>query len=159
MRLAMKNSLGRHRSDAGFTLIELLVVLVLMGIIGALAQPAMAGYVNRTKTRRALDRVTADIALTRTLAIRSGSRAVLELYGPDSYRVWVESTPADTVRRVSLGADYVGVQLQAPTADGRLVFNSRGVLLSQVTGGLTARLGAVADTLKITTAGRVYRAY
>ena len=143
-------------------MIELLVVLTLMGIVAALAQPSMSEYVNRGKTRRALDRVTSDILMTRMLAVRSGDRAVLELSGPDSYRIWVESVPVDTLREVSLAGDHAGVQLVGPTADGRLVFNGRGLLVNpgaDFTGLLIARFGARADTLKITTAGRTYRAY
>ena len=155
----MNHTHGRHRSDAGFTVIELVVVLVLMGIVTALAQPAMGGYVNRNKTRRALDQVAGDVAMARMLAIRSGNRAVVEVTGGDSYRIWVEGSPADTVRRVSLANDYAGIALQAPTANGRLVFNSRGLLLTPGTGVLTARIGGLTDTLRITAAGRVYRAY
>jgi prepilin-type N-terminal cleavage/methylation domain-containing protein len=156
----MKTTHGRLRRDAGFSLIEIVVVLAMMGIVAALAQPSLDAYVNRSKTRRALDRMSGDIAMARILAVRSGDRAVLEVSGPDSYRVWVESVPVDTIRVVSLADDYAGVQLQAPTADGRLVFNGRGLLVTPGTGLMIARLGGgVADTLKITAAGRVYRAY
>jgi type IV pilus assembly protein PilA len=155
----MTNSHVRSRRDGGFSLIEIVVVLALMGIVAALAQPAMGEYVNRGKTRRALDRLSGDIAMTRMLAVRSGDRAVLEVSGTDSYRIWVESVPVDTLREVSLATDCAGVELLAPTADGRLVFNGRGLLITPGTGAVIARMGGSADTLKITAAGRVYRAY
>lgn len=155
----MNQTHGRHRNDAGFTAIELIVVLMLMAILTSLAVPAMGSYTTRHKTRRALDRLTGDIAMARMLAVRSGNRAVVQVNAPDSYLIWVEGTPTDTVRRVSLTGDYPGVALQAPTADGRLVFNSRGLLLTPGTGVLTARLGGATDTLRITAAGRIYRAY
>ena len=155
----MTHSHGRHRSVAGFTAIELIVVLTLMAIVAALAAPAMGAYTNRQKTRRALDRLTADIALARMLAVRSGNRAVVEVTAPDSYRIWVEGTPVDTVRSVSLASDYAGVVLQASMPGGRLVFNSRGLLLTSATSVVTARHGTATDTLRITTAGRVYRVY
>lgn len=154
----MKTTHGRFRSDAGFSLIEIVVVLALMGILAALAQPSLDAYVNRGKTRRALDRLTSDIAMARMLAVRSGDRAVLEVSGGDSYRIWVESVPVDTVREVSLAEDYAGVQLQS-LPDAQLVFNGRGLLVGSSTRQLIARLGPAADTLKITAAGRVYRAY
>jgi type II secretion system protein H len=155
----MKHLQRRPHRDAGFTAIELVVVLMLMGIVGALAQPSMGAYLARAKTERALDRMTGDLAMARMLAVRSGERVVFEVTGPDSYRLWAESTPDETVRQVSLATDYAGVQLQAPTGDGRLVFNARGLLLTPGTGNLIATQGAAADTLKITAAGRVYRAY
>lgn len=155
----MRNTHGRYRRDAGFSLIEIVVVLALMGIVAALAQPSMSEYVNRSKTRRALDRLTGDILMTRMLAVRSGDRAVLEVSGTDTYRVWVEGAVVDTMRVVSLAQDYAGVAIQAPTADGRLVFNGRGLLVDPGTGLLIARHGSGADTVKITAAGRIYRAY
>lgn len=138
---------------------ELLVVIALIGITAAFAQPAMSAYVGRAKTRRALDRLTGDIAMARMLAVRSGTRAVVEIDGPDSYRIWMEGSPTETIRRVSLAQDYAGVSLQAATSDSRLVFNARGLLLDPGTGILVARLGAAEDTLRLTAAGRVYRAY
>lgn len=144
------------RNDAGYTLIELLVVLTLAAIVAALAQPAMGGYIGQQKTRRALDQLSGDIAMARIMAVRSGDRTVLEVTDPSSYRIWVESSPADTVRRVSLATDYAGVQLQAP--QGRLEFNARGLLLTGA-GSLIASLGSAVDTVNITSAGRVYRAY
>jgi type IV fimbrial biogenesis protein FimT len=155
----MNTTHARYRRDAGFSVIELVVVLMLMGIVAALAQPSMSEYVNRDKTRRALDRLTGDILMARMTAVRSGDRAVLELTGPDSYLVRVEGATPATLRTVSLAGDYPGVQIQAPTADGRLVFNGRGLLLDAGSGRVIARLGARADTLEITAAGRIYRAY
>ena len=155
----MKTTQRRFRRDAGFSMIEILVVLAMMGIVAALAQPSLDSYVNRSKTRRALDRLTGDLAMARMLAVRSGDRAVLEISGGDSYRIWVESVPVDTIREVSLAQDYAGVEIVPPTSDGRLVFNGRGLLLDPGTGRVVARIAGGADTLKITAAGRVYRAY
>lgn len=154
----MNTTHGRLRHDAGFTLIEILVVLSLMAITAALAQPSLRAYVEESKTQRALDRLTGDIALARMLAVRSGDRTVIEVSGGDRYRIWVESVPVDTIREVSLAQDYAGVQLLAPP-DGRLTFNGRGLLVAPASGVVIARLGVRADTLTITAAGRVYRAY
>lgn len=147
----------RPRGEGGFTLIELVVVLTLVSIVAALAQPSMSGYVHRNKTRRTLDRLAGDLQMARMLAVRSGDRAVVEVSG-DVYRIWMEGA-GDTLRTVRLGSDLAGVRLEGPTADGRLVFNSRGLLLTPGSGRLVARLGTVADTLNITAAGRMYRAY
>jgi prepilin-type N-terminal cleavage/methylation domain-containing protein len=155
----MTHLLRRSRSDAGFTAVELVVVIVLIGIVGALAQPAMGAYIGRNKTQRALDRMAGDIAMARMQAVRSGERIVFEVTGPDSYRLWAESTPAQTIRQVSLASDYAGVQVQAPTVNGQLVFNARGLLVTAGTGNLVATLGSAVDTVKITATGMVYRAY
>lgn len=155
----MKLTHGSHRRDAGFSAIEIVVVLTLVALVAALAQPRMNVHTNRVKVRQALDRVTSDIALARMTAVRSGNRTVLEMTGPSSYRIRVEGANPDTLRVVSFAEEYAGVTLQAPTGDGRLVFNSRGLLLTPGTGLLVAQNAAGADTIRITAAGRIYRAY
>ena len=140
-------------------MIEIVVVLTLIAIVAALAQPALGVHANRTMVRQALDRMSSDIALARMTAVRSGNRTVLETTGANSYRIRVEGTVPDTLRVVSFAEEYAGVTIQAPTADGRLVFNSRGLLLTPGTGLLIALNSVGADTVRITAAGRIYRAY
>lgn len=152
----------RHTSlvadRSGHTLIELLTVLVLLMVLVSIVTPSMRGQIAQNKTRRALDRVAADIAYARMAAVRNGAPTVLQFSGA-SYTIEVQSSPARLVRSVELTRDFPGVSLTPPTEDGRLVFNSRGLLTSSTPGPVIAAQGSASDTAVITAAGRVYRAY
>jgi hypothetical protein len=63
------------------------------------------------------------------------------------------------IRQVDLAQDYRGVTVAAPTADGRLVFDSRGLLVSPTSGPLMVRAQGQADSALVTAGGRVYRDY
>jgi type II secretory pathway pseudopilin PulG len=143
---------------AGHTLVELLTVLVLLMVLVSVATPSMRGQIAQNKTRRALDRVAADIAYARMAAVRNGASTVLQFSGT-SYTIEVQSSPARTVRSVELTRDFPGVSLTPPTSDGRLVFDSRGLLISSTPGPMIAAQGSASDTAVITAAGRIYRAY
>lgn len=151
---------SRHnpvRDRSGFSIMEMLTVLVLIGLLAGLAQPSLAAYLARQKTRQALDHVVADVALTRMLAVRSGTETELAFTSATAYQIR-QSNPVQSIKRVSLEADYRGVQIAAPTADGRLVFNSRGLLRDRGTGRIVATVAGAGDTVEITTTGRAYRA-
>ena len=153
MSLPFRAAAGR----GGHTLIELLTVLVLILLIASLAAPSMNSYLGHTKSRRALDRVANDIALARMAAVRGGARSVMDFGAGDSYTITVQGTPPRVIRQVSLAREYPGVTVAAPTADARLVFDSRGLLLSAMTGPLTVRAHGQADSALVTAGGRVYR--
>jgi type II secretory pathway pseudopilin PulG len=155
MPLPLRAAAGR----GGHTLLELLTVLVLILLIASLAAPAMKRQLGHTKTRRALDRVTNDIALARMAAVRDGSRSVIDFSGGSSYTVALGGASPSVIRTVRLGQEYGGVTVQAPTADGRLVFDSRGLLLSATTGPIVVRAPGAADSALITAGGRIYREY
>ena len=143
----------------GHTLIELLVVLVMILLIASLAAPSMNSYLGHTKTRRALDRVSNDIALARMAAVRGGTRSVVDFAGGTSYTITLQGAPPRVIRQVFLGEEYRGVTVSAPTADGRLVFDSRGLLVSATTGPLKVLAHGQADSALVTAGGRVYRDY
>ena len=141
-------------------MIELMTVLVLILVIASLAAPSMGGYVGRTKTRGALDRVANDIAFARVAAIREGRRATIDFGGAGSTTYTIElQGRAAPIRTVALGREYPGVTVSPPTATRTLVFDSRGLLLSTDPGAIVIRAAGLADSAHITTAGRVYRAY
>ena len=143
----------------GYTLIELLTVLVLILLIASLAAPSMNSYLGHTKTRRALDRISNDIALARMAAVRGGSRAVIDFTAGTSYTITLQGPPARVIRQVNLGQEYGGVTVAAPSADGRLVFDSRGLLVTTTAGPLKVRAQGQADSALVTAGGRVYRDY
>ena len=141
----------------GYTLIELLTVLVLILLLASLAGPSMNSYLGHTKTRRALDRVSNDIALARMSAVRGGARSVVDFAGGTSYTITLQSATPRVIRQVYLSREYQGVTVSPPTSDGRLVFDSRGLLVSATTGPLVVRANGQADSALVTAGGRVYR--
>lgn len=145
-------------SRSGYTLIEMVVVVALIFVIASFAVPSMQNYVGHDKNRRALDRVASDIALTRMAAVRAGQRATIT-FTSSGYTIQLQTDPVTTVRQVSLSSEFGGATVTAPTADGQLVFDSRGLLLSSGLGPVVVRVGNTADSAFVTGAGRVYRAF
>ena len=144
------------RGTEGFSLVEMLTVLVLVGIVSGLAAPSLSGYVQRHKARRALDQIAADVALARISAVRSGQRSFLTFSGASRYRVEVVAQGETAVREVGLETDYAGVVVIPPA--GRLEFNSRGLLVSDLGDGyIVVAVGETRDSLMLTPAGRLYR--
>lgn len=149
------------RRTGGFSLIELVTALVLTGIVLSLTVPKMDAYITRQKTRRSLDRVAGDISHARLLAIQNGRRIWIRMNANGSYSVDSISASGDTVaiKRVNLAQEYRGVTM---TGASRLEFSSRG-LVSNVTGDAESYVKVVTpayrDSLFVSPAGRIYRAY
>ncbi len=151
----------RVRARDGFSLIEILVVLVLITLITSFAAPSMSGYVDRTKTRRALDQLVADIAYSRLMAVQQGRRTavVIQDDGTYSIRALDESGSWVTVKTVDLRAEYPGVTVGGGLMN--LEFTSRGMLngTSSSDGFVKVSRASVRDSVFVSPAGRVYRAY
>lgn len=148
------------RSVRGFTIFELLTVLVLLGIMLSLVVPAMDRVIAGAGTSRALDQLSADIAYARILAVRSGYTTSLRFNPDGSYDIVVESNPERTAKSVSLSSEYAGVRIIPPTP--QVSFDSRGIVTASTDlngGWFTARRNAEADSLSLSLAGQVYRAY
>lgn len=143
----------------GHTLIEMVTVMVLILVMVSLIGPSMNGYMTRNRTRRALDRVANDISLARMNAVRSGRPAVLDMSAGNSYFVQLQTATPSAKRSVLLNRDFPGVTLTSPSPDGKLVFDSRGMMISPSSGTIVASAGGISDSTLITAAGRVYRAY
>jgi len=149
----------------GFTLVELITVLVVIAIGAAIAFPRLEGMAARARARGALDQVSADLYLARTLAVREGTRTVLrfqrrtdrpECHRP-TYSLVVRSTPERTVRVTDLRLGPSAC-LRLGTVDS-LVFNSRGL----PSGGLNRKVYVVqpghTDSLTFSLLGRTFRWY
>lgn len=132
-------------------------MLVVLAIAAHIAAPAMRGVVVRNQTRSAIDRVAADLAFARMLAVREG-RTVSFLVGSGSRYTLVvrRAAGADTVKRVTLAQDYPSVRLSATASE--LSFNSRGLLQNAAgTQVIRAHVGGSADSVRVLPIGQTYR--
>lgn len=144
--------------EAGFTVLELLTVLVILGIVLAWGVPSMQGFADRTRTRRALDGVVADLAQARLLAIEQG-RPVAFRVGGTTYSIEAMGVTGDweLIRSLRLG-DGSGV----PHFTGQAVleFSSRGLVTNRTSEWyVTVEGNGARDSIYVSPAGRVYRDY
>ncbi len=118
----MVKSLRRH-AQAGFTLIELLVVVGIIGIMVAVAIPAIGSYIKNYRIRGAAAQVAAEFQTARARAIKRNATlgVVLVVVSPTTYRYVIEddmTPPASSVRNnisVLVGdANQVGPIRQLP---------------------------------------------
>lgn len=155
------NQPAAPKRTAGFSLIELVTALVLTGVLLSLVAPKMDAYITRQKTRRSLDRVAGDISHARLLAVQNGRRIWIRMDPSGSYSVDSVSASGDTlpIKTVDLRQDYGEVTM---TGLSRLEFSSRG-LVSNLAGDGDAYVKVVTpgyrDSLFVSPAGRIYRAY
>lgn len=147
-----------YSMDRGFSLIELMVVIVLLAIMAGLAVPSMRGMVDRGNTTRALEAIAADIAHTRTMAVRDGrSLEICFTSGTaPSYRITTGCEEGETLRRVRLDQQYRGLELTAPESLG---FNARGLRIAAEAVTISASRGGRTHSLNVSGIGRVHRDY
>jgi Tfp pilus assembly protein FimT len=139
-------------------MVEILIVLVTMAILIAVAQPSLAGFTERNQSRRALDRLVADVAFARLHAVREGRRTAISLGSDGTYTIDTLSTSGvwAPVRTVSLGNQFPGITMTRGSQ--RFEFDSRGLLVNATDNAvITARHGSHGDSVFVSSAGRVYR--
>lgn len=162
--------MGRMDARVGFTLHEMLVVLTIVSIAAAIAAPRLERFAALARTRGAANRVAADLAYTRQLAMRTGQRARLVLEpagdcaGPPGWtaghRYRVVTARGDSVAaRRDLRVDGAPLCLAANGA-GPVAFRSSGLLTGFDNRTFVVRQGThPADTLTLSVVGRVRRRY
>lgn len=154
MKHAYRPRLGR----AGFSALELMTVLVILTIAGSLATPSLRGFVDQSRTRRALDQLVADLSYARLLAVEEGRRFGVRLQSDGSYTIESLSTGGSwtPVHNVRLRDEFDGVSLEGDVS--MIEFSSRG-LMTSLTGDSYVRLtvNGSRDSIFLSPAGRVYR--
>jgi prepilin-type N-terminal cleavage/methylation domain-containing protein len=149
---------------SGVTLIELLFVLVVLGILLALAAPSLHAHVGRARMNATLEALRGDINYARAVAVRAGDRVEVR-FDPNQkhacvtrYAVVVLAAQERVVKNVELGSAAAGVCLSHNQEPGnRLVFNSRGVPRGVVGRTFRVQRGAMTDSMKLSSLGRLVR--
>ncbi len=159
---------GRRPRDSsgGFSLLEVAFVLTLIGILAAMASGPLSNIRESSAIQNGRHAVTSALSLASSTGTRWGRTSVLRIDSiRDELRIVVDTSSAGSrgdslvVRVYRLGED-LGVALSSNRRT--LCFNSRGVGTSGVEcaesgGWIALRYGGRADTLTVSSAGRVRR--
>lgn len=157
------------RRRNGFSLAEVLAVLAIAAIVLAIVAPRLHGWVVHLRTRAAVNRVATDLAYTRMLAVREGTRVRLVIEpdptcpaptpGAAGHRYRIVVGEGREVRSVDLRGQGGRVCL-ASNRGAEVPFNSRGLLVGHNNRTMVVREGThAADTLSLSILGRVLRRY
>jgi prepilin-type N-terminal cleavage/methylation domain-containing protein len=154
------------RRAAGFTMLEVMVVLVIIGIATGIVAPRMHAYLARNRVRVALNRLAADLAYARAVAVSSGSGSVLRFHPePEcgeratvAYSIARRGTPPGPARRSDL-RDVGGRVCLLFNGPDSVAFNSRGLLLPFQNRTVWGTEAGARDSLTISVMGRVYRRF
>ena len=113
----------------GFTMIELLIVCVIVGVLAAMATPAMGGLKDRYAVQSAKQQLAASLATARAAAVQKSRIARFRANGGRIGAV-VLTTSADSqyvVPERDLATEFgVALALRTP-ADSVVTFGSRGL--------------------------------
>jgi type IV fimbrial biogenesis protein FimT len=162
----MKTPIHRPHAARGFTLIELMVTVSLLGVLMALAFPAMSEWVRNSRIRTVADTLQNGLRLAQTEALRRSRQTVFSLTA--------DTTPADGLTAVADGANWSvnfvplltgeaddptfieggGLTGLAPdvqiTGPATLCFNSLGRVVDNPTPGTGVACNAAAAAYNIT---------
>lgn len=127
--------MARHRRSSGFTLIELLVVITIVGIVLAMAVPAMDNFVRNNRAEVQLSSFTTSLSYARAEAIIRRTEVVVSpVAGGTSWEggwlIWVDSdadnTPDAGEVLQSVEAWVAGATLTSGEDQVNVRFDSRG---------------------------------
>jgi prepilin-type N-terminal cleavage/methylation domain-containing protein len=160
MHLHISKALPRSaRGQSGATLVEMMVVVIIIGLVSAMAIPRFTNWVSALRVGGAANQIASDVAYTRMMAVREGHTASMTLSGT-TYTIVVENTDGSvrrTLRTVKVANTYSGTTVTGEGGNGRVAFDSRGMLKSNSTSAITmSRLGR-SQRLTISAIGRVTR--
>ena len=124
---------GDRTSERGFTIVEMLIVVTILSLVSLLANTSFRNFRERAILNRAARVVAADMALTRSLAIRE--RQNVSLVADEAGRTYViRNADGDTlaVRSLDSSTDLPIDSLNVLATGDSITFNSRGWLLTAV---------------------------
>ena len=120
---------GDRTSERGFTIVEMLIVVTILSLVALIANTSYRSFRERAILNRAATVVAADMAMTRSYAIRE--RQNVSLVADESNRMYVIRTAAgDTLaaRILDSSSDLAVDSLNVRAAGDSITFNSRGML-------------------------------
>jgi prepilin-type N-terminal cleavage/methylation domain-containing protein len=120
---------GHRTCESGFTIVEMLIVVTILSLVALIANTSYRSFRERAILNRAATVVAADMAMTRSFAIRE--RQNVSLVADESNRMYVIRTAAgDTLaaRILDSSTDLAVDSLNVRAAGDSITFNSRGML-------------------------------
>lgn len=124
---------GDRTSERGFTLVEMLIVVTILSLVSLIANTSFRNFRERATLNRAARVIAADMALTRSYAIRE--RQNVSLVADEASRTYaIRTAGGDTlaVRSLDSSTDLAIDSLNVLAAGDSITFNSRGMLLTAV---------------------------
>ena len=122
---------GDLTSERGFTIVEMLIVLTILSLVSLIANTSFRSFRERAILNRAARVVAADMALTRSHAIRE--RQNVSLVADEAGRTYaIRTANGDmlAVRILDSSSDFAIDSLNVLAAGDSITFNSRGLLLT-----------------------------
>ena len=124
---------GDRTSERGFTLVEMLIVVTILSLVSLIANTSFRNFRERATLNRAARVIAADMALTRSYAIRE--RQNVSLVADEASRTYaIRTAGGDTlaVRSLDSSTDLAIDSLNVLATGDSITFNSRGMLLTAV---------------------------
>lgn len=134
----------------GFSAIELTIVIGILGVLSAIAMPAMTRLVDRVRVRAAVTEIESLFGAARHAAIARGTPASVEI--DTALRTISVMLGGDTLRKGQLGAEH-GVELG--TNRSSMSYSPTGLGYGAANLSVVVRRSVAADTVVVSRLGRV----
>ena len=133
-----------------FSAIELTIVIGILGVLSAIAMPAMRRLVDRVRVRAAVTEIESLFGAARHAAIARGTPASVEI--DTALRTISVMLGGDTLRKGQLGAEH-GVELG--TNRSSMSYSPTGLGYGAANLSVVVRRSVAVDTVVVSRLGRV----